>query len=147
MSLEKWLEYGWLKREPSSSSEIKGLLGIVERSLRDAKVQVISVDLRFTAAFSAALTAATVALRASGYRASAQPGHHIKTIESLELTIKAHSNIIQRLKAFNNTRNKSLYDIAGVVSDQELAAMIRVATDLREQVMDWLQNFHPGLLK
>jgi hypothetical protein len=78
MSLEKWAEYGWLKREPSSPSEIKSLLGIVGRSLKDANVQAISVDLRFTAAFSAALTIATAALRASGYRASAQPGHHIK---------------------------------------------------------------------
>lgn len=147
MSLEKWQEYGWLKREPSSPSEIKSLFGIVDRSLRDAKVQAISADLRFTAAFSAALTTATAALRATGYRASAQPGHHIKTIESLELTIKASSNAIQRLKAFNNTRNKSLYDVAGVVSDQELFAMIKFATELRDQVMDWLQKSHSDLLK
>jgi hypothetical protein len=33
MSLEKWVEYGWLKREPTSPGEIKDLLGIVERSL------------------------------------------------------------------------------------------------------------------
>jgi hypothetical protein len=80
MSLEKWVEYGWLKREPSSPNEIKGLLGIVHRSLDDAKVEAISADLRFIAAFTAALTAATAALRASGFRTSAQVGHHIKTI-------------------------------------------------------------------
>jgi hypothetical protein len=33
MSLEKWVEYGWLRREPTSPREIKDLLGIVERSL------------------------------------------------------------------------------------------------------------------
>jgi hypothetical protein len=38
MSLEKWVEYGWLRREPTSTGEIKDLLGIVERSLADAKV-------------------------------------------------------------------------------------------------------------
>src|SRR5205807_3346915 len=75
MSLEKWLEYGWLKREASSPSEIEGLLSIVKRSLNDAKVTSISADLRFTAAFNAALAAATTALRASGYRAPSQPGH------------------------------------------------------------------------
>jgi hypothetical protein len=31
MSLEKWLEYGWLKREASSPDEIQGLLSIEER--------------------------------------------------------------------------------------------------------------------
>ncbi len=47
MSLEKWVEIGWLKREPTSRDETRGLLSIVERGLADAKVQAISVDLRF----------------------------------------------------------------------------------------------------
>ncbi len=36
MSLEKWAEYGWLKAEPTSRDEIKSLLTIVGRDLRDA---------------------------------------------------------------------------------------------------------------
>jgi len=59
MSLEKWAEYGWLKAEPTSRDEIKSLLTIVGRDLRDAKVTAISEDRRFEAAFSAARTAAT----------------------------------------------------------------------------------------
>jgi DNA-binding CsgD family transcriptional regulator len=39
MSLEKWVEYGWLRREPTSPGEIKDLLGIVERSLADSRVE------------------------------------------------------------------------------------------------------------
>ncbi len=65
MSLEKWVEDGWLRREATSPGEIKDLLGIVERGLADFKVEAISTDLRFIAAFSAALTVATTALRAS----------------------------------------------------------------------------------
>jgi hypothetical protein len=53
MSLEKWVEYGWLKREPTSPGEIKDLLGIVERSLADSRVEAVSTDLRFIAAFNA----------------------------------------------------------------------------------------------
>ena len=86
MSLEKWVEYGWLRREPSSPGEIKDLLGIVERSISDSKVEAVSTDLRFIAAFNAALSVATTALRASGHRTVTQAGHHVKTIESLELT-------------------------------------------------------------
>jgi len=55
MSLEKWVEYGWLRREPTSPREIKDLLGIVERSLADSRVEAVSTDLRFIAAFNAAL--------------------------------------------------------------------------------------------
>src|SRR5258707_7841692 len=96
MSLEKWVEYGWLRKEPTSPGEIKDLLGIVERSLADSKVEAVSTDLRFIAAFNAALCVATTALRASGHRTATQAGHHVKTIESLELTIKASPKLIQR---------------------------------------------------
>ncbi len=44
MSLEKWVEYGWVKREPTSPREIKDLLGIVERSLADSNVEAVSTD-------------------------------------------------------------------------------------------------------
>ncbi len=67
MNLEKWVEYGWLRREPTTPNEIKDLLGIVERSLADSKVKAVPTDLRFIAAFNAALSVATTALRASGY--------------------------------------------------------------------------------
>ena len=84
MSLEEWVEYGWLRREPTRPGELKDLLGIVERSLGDSKVEAVSTDLRFVAAFNAALTVATIAFRASGHRTVTQAGHHVKTIESLD---------------------------------------------------------------
>ena len=147
MSLEKWLEYGWLRREPSSANEIKALLGIVRRSLDDSKVDAISADLRFVATFTAALTVATIALRASGYRTVTQVSHHTKIIESLELTINADPKLIQKLKVFSNKRNKSVYDVAGAVSEQELDQVIKLATGLRVQVNEWIEKNHPALLK
>jgi hypothetical protein len=147
MSLEKWVECGWLRREPTSPSEIKGLLGIVEPSLADAKVEAVSTDLRFIAAFNAALCVATTALRVSGHRAATQAGRQVKTIESLELTIKATPKLIQRFKTFNNKRNKSVYDVAGTISDQELEAMIKLANELKDSTVAWLQEFHQELLE
>jgi hypothetical protein len=147
MSLEKWVEYGWLRREPTSSGEITNLLGIVERSLADSRVEAVSTDLRFIAAFNAALCTATTALRASGHRTVTQAGHHVKTIESLELTVKLNPKLIQRFKTFNNKRNKSVYDVAGAVSDQELEAMVRLANELKDSTIAWLQEFHPELIE
>jgi hypothetical protein len=147
MSLEKWVEYGWLRREPTSPSEIRDLLGIVQRSLADSRVEAVSTDLRFIAAFNAALSAATTALRASGHRTVTQAGHHVKTIESLELTVKANPKLIQRFKTFNNKRNKSVYDVAGAVSDQELETMVKLAIELKDTIIAWLQKSHPELLR
>jgi hypothetical protein len=147
MSLEKWVEYGWLRAEPASPGEIKNLLGIVDRGLADSNVEAISADLRFIAAFGAALAVATTALRASGHRTATQPGHHLKTIESLELTVKAEPKLIQKLKTLSTKRNKSNYDVAGAVSDQELVAMIRLALELNDVTRTWLKAAHPELLK
>ena len=147
MSLEKWVEYSWLKAEPTSRDEIKSLLTIVDRDLTDANVAVISEDRRFEAAFNAARTAATIALRASGYRTSTQVGHHAKTIESLELTINADSKMIQRMRAFSKKRNVTSYDSAGSVSKQELELAIKTAAELHRQVAAWLEKNHHKLLK
>jgi hypothetical protein len=146
MSLEKWAEYGWLKAEPTSREEIAALLGIVDRDLNDARVEAVSGDRRFEAAFSAARTAANVALRACGYRTAAQLGHHQKTIESLELTLKADPRLIQKLKVFSRKRNATSYDSAGNISDQELAQAIKVAEELRQSVIAWLRENHPEFI-
>ncbi|HWZ50250.1 MAG TPA: hypothetical protein VNW54_02185 [Granulicella sp.] len=147
MSLEKWAEYGWLKAEPSSPEEIRDLFGIVTRALNDAKVEAISDDLRFQATFSAALTAANIALRASGYRTRVQTGHHQKIVESLELTVKADPKLIQKLKVFSKKRNATSYDAAGSVSEQDLEQAIKVADELQRAVTAWLRELHPELMR
>jgi hypothetical protein len=119
----------------------------VERSLADAKVEAVSTDLRFIAAFNAALCIATMALRATGHRTVTQAGHHVKTIESLELTLEPKAKIIQKFKTFNTKRNKSFYDVAGAVSDQELEAMVSLANELKDGAIAWLREIHPELLE
>jgi len=147
MSLERWAEYGWLKAESTSRDEIKGLLTIVDRDLHDARVNAISEDRRFEAAFNAARTCANIALRASGFRTTTQPGHHTKTVESLELTIGADAKLIRKMKTLSQKRNATSYDTAGNVSSQELDLAIKTADELRHAVVAWLEKSHPKLLK
>lgn len=68
MSLEKLVQLGWYKAEPSSPKEIADLFSIVDRSQADSRVEGISDDLRFQAAYNGILTLANIALRASGCR-------------------------------------------------------------------------------
>jgi hypothetical protein len=136
-----------VKPEPTSRDEIRSLLTIVERDLRDANVAALSEDRRFEAAFSAARTSANIALRASGYRTAVQAGHHVKTIESLELTIKADAKLIQRMKTLSKKRNATSYDSADNVSQQELELAIKTAIELRREVLAWLERSYPALVK
>jgi hypothetical protein len=146
MSLEKWAEFDWLRKEASSRQEIKGLVSIVDRDLSDAEVEVISDDRRFEAAFAAARTLASIALRASGYRATGQ-AHHQHTIESLEFTITADAKLIQRLRTLSKKRNATSYDHAGNVSAQDVSLAIQTASELQKLVLPWLERNHPRLAK
>ena len=146
MSLEKYVENAWLRREPTSPQEIADQLGIVARSMSDAEVKDISDDLRFYTTFNAVLALANTALRASGYRTTNQSGHHTRTIETLEYTIGADGKLIRKLIAFSKKRNVASYDSAGSVSSQELEQIIATAEDLRHTVEAWLSKAHPELV-
>jgi hypothetical protein len=144
--LERWAEFGWVREEPSSPNEIGDLLAIVARALKDSKVEAISEDLRFQAAFSASLTAANIALRASGYRTRVQTGHHQKIIESMEFTLDADPKLIHKLRVFSKKRNATSYDAAGSISTQELQQAIAVAEEMHQTITFWLKRNHPNLM-
>jgi len=86
-------------------------------------------------------------LRASGYRTSTQVGHHVKTIESLELSIKADSKLIQKMKTLSKKGNATSYDSAGNVSKQELELAIKTDDELQREVVAWMEKNHPDLLE
>lgn len=145
MSLELYEKNGWLQKQPTSRDEIRNLLSLVERGIADSKVEAISDDLRVIAAFGAALAAASVALRASGYRVRSRDSH-LRTVECLEFTIGASDNLIRRMKALSQKRNATNYDAAGNVSAQELQLAVRTADELQGLVVSWLKERHPELL-
>ena len=115
MSLENYFKNGWLKKEATSPQEIADQLGLVSRCMKDASVQGISDDLRFYTTFNAVLALANTALRASGYRTTTQPRHHMRTIETLEYTVQADNKTIRKIMAFSKKRNVASYDSAGSI--------------------------------
>jgi hypothetical protein len=123
------------------------MIALVERGIADAKVEAISADLRFIAAFGAALAAATIALRACGYRTKTQSGHHQRTVECLEFTIGADAKLISKMITLSKKRNATAYDAAGNVSGQELELIIRVAEQLQREVLAWLKKNYPKLVQ
>ncbi len=146
MRLQDWVKNGWLKEHTSSRQEISDLLSLVARDLKACRTQELPLDWRFTIAYNAALQAATVALRAVGFRTT-HSSHHYYTIESLSLTLALDSKFVRRLHAFSKKRSISSYDVTGTISEQELREMIELAQDLRQRVKEWLKANHPELLE
>lgn len=85
MSLQKWVEYGWLRSHKSSNKEIADLLRIIDRDLQDAAGE-ISSDWRFGIAYNAALKLCTILLYAEGYRPE-KTLQHYRTIQSLPVIL------------------------------------------------------------
>jgi hypothetical protein len=151
MTLEKLSQLGWYKAEPTSPKEIADLFSIVDRSLRDLKVEGISDDLRFQAAYNGILTLTNIALRANGFRVASGQGHHQRVIESLAYTLTSQDNTarekwVRKLKAHSQKRNAASYDVAGAVSPNDIAQIIRDLASLQEQVIDCLKQAHTELL-
>jgi hypothetical protein len=152
MSIEKLAQFGWYKAELSSPKEIADLFSIVDRSQADSKVESISDDLRFQAAYNGILTLVNIALRASGFRVSTGQGHHQRVIESLEYTLTTHSDTarekwVRKIKSHSQKRNTTSYDLAGGVSPSDLAQIMKDLPVLQEQVRAWLKEVHLELLK
>jgi len=87
MSLQNWLNNGWLTEHRTSLQEITALLAVADRDLSDCKTSGLSPDWQLNIAYNAALQTATAALAASGNRA-VRDAHHYRVIQSLAHTIK-----------------------------------------------------------
>jgi uncharacterized protein (UPF0332 family) len=146
MSLRDWVDKGWLQPHTSSEQEIADLLGIIERDIESAELDVLDPDWRLNIAYNACLQCATAALAASGYRA-ARVAHHVRVIQSLAFTLGLEDGDIDLLDTFRRTRHVSDYERAGEVSEQEVRECLDLAVDLRAKLLVWLAQEHPHLLR
>jgi hypothetical protein len=147
MSLENWLQSGYLSKHQATVAEVQKLFGLVDRELSDAAVPGLSTDGRFMHAYDAALQLCTIALHANGYAVGKGKGHHAYTINALQYALgPQHAADTAYLSKCSTQRNHSLYDYAGVVSDQDAQDLLDTARQLRAAVLSWLRAQHPKLL-
>ena len=147
MDLDRWIADGSIKAHRPTRPEIQRLLAVVDRDLKDAAVGGLSIDRRFATAYAAALQLATIALRASGYRASSSiGGHHWRTISLLPELMGARQRPRKLyLDSCRRARNEADYDRIDVVSEAELAELLDDTLDFRNDVIVWLSKHHPEL--
>lgn len=130
----------------TSTEEISNLLRLADRDIAACQVKELPADWRFAIAYNAGLQAATAALAAAGYRA-ARDNHHYRVIQSLEFTIAPGRKLIDAFDGFRKKRNMSSYDLAGSVSDNEAAEMLKLTQGLRADVENRIRAARPDLLR
>ena len=77
MTLENLLAIRQLQAHRADPVALRKLLDAARRNLADARIEQISADNRFDAAYKCVMQCAMIGLWAHGYRTStSQPGHH-----------------------------------------------------------------------
>lgn len=144
MSLQQWVEHGWLRPHKTSSEEIENLLQIVNRDLEDAE-RDISPDWRFGIAYNAALKLCTILLYVEGFRAE-RTLQHYRTIQALSVILgKERAEDVTYLDTCRNKRNIVEYDYIGGVTEEDANELIEFAGELKKDVMKWLKEKYPAL--
>jgi len=128
--LANLLRIGQLKEHPADAGEITRLLLAAERGVADARVQSISAETRFDAAYRSIMQTGLAALMARGYRPDTnRPGHHATVIQALTLTLGIDARRVAVLDTLRRKRN--LVDYTGEDIDEgSVAACIEVAAQL-----------------
>ena len=126
---------------------IKRLLEAAQRNIQDAKLQALSNENRFDAAYKAIMQMANAALQASGYRTlTSSTGHHQTMIQSLPKTVDLDRETMIVLDTLRKQRNLSDYS-GDPITESAVSECLRQAEMLFDVLVKWFENIHPGLLE
>jgi len=122
MTLQAWLENRWIVELPTSDEELRSLRSIVERELKDSRVEEISLDAKLGMLYNAALKLSEMALRAHGFRVRQREGRqHERTIQSLVHTLgKEWAQTMRIIDHARTLRHQADYESVGVATWTEI---------------------------
>jgi hypothetical protein len=146
MSLKKLLDEKRITATKPDINEIKDLLSLAARDIKQAAISQVAPDWRLAMAHNAVIQCAAATLNACGFRARLK-GYHETLILSLKYTVGLQNSVINRLNVFRRKRHKATYDRIEVVTEKELAEFLDLAGYVRDEVFAWLKREHPELME
>ena len=144
MGIDEWVANRWLVPHEPTREEIRALLAAVEVDLETA-AGTAAPGWRFAIAYAAALRLCTLALNASGHRASGDRKHY-RTIAALSLLLGPEAQATaEYLEQCSRKRHEVTYESVGGVSPAEADELVQAVRELRETVSAWLRRSHRTL--
>ena len=140
MNLKDLLNQGRLRQHKTSKKEIKNLLALVIRDIKDAKVEGLSTDRKFACAYNAVLQLATIFLYRKGYKPEGA-GHHFTVFQAMKIIMGTdYYTLADYFDSCRSKRNITDYDYAGTISDLEVKELIEEAERFLEITINWLKK-------
>ncbi|MBI4974576.1 MAG: hypothetical protein HZC19_02015 [Candidatus Omnitrophica bacterium] len=147
MSLDDLYRFGKLEKHSTTSEEIAGLFDVAKRYLKDASQDSISAELRYIAAYQAALAAGEAFLHCNGYK-TPKMSHHYMVWEALRQVLD--KSFKEQLALFNDARNKradAFYDHAGLINETEYKEVFDESKRFVESLRGKIKKDFPSLWK
>lgn len=145
MTLANLLAIQRLQAFSATPQGVQRLLQAAARNLADAKLEQLSAENRFDAAYKCIMQCAMLGLWAHGYRTSThQPGHHQTALQALSLTLGLPNDVIIVLDALRKRRNLNDYE-GDPVGDAVVSECIAQAQALLAHTRKWLKAQFPAL--
>ena len=143
MSLKQLQQEGKIRLHRASKKEIVGLFSLIERDMRDAAAEGISLDRKFATAYNAALGLATAVLYCKGYQSYGK-AHHFTTFQTMKIILgKDYEELADYFDSCRIKRNSLDYDLAGIVSGSEFNELVSEVKDFYHDVKNWIKKHYP----
>lgn len=136
MNFKPWLDKGLLQKIEVTEKTLDDLLKIAERDLTDSQIEALSTDRRFATAYGAALNLVNYVIRKQGYKVPSKSGHHQITFEvAAEILDGEVSKLLKFFDLCRRKRNKVDYDFANVVSETEVAELLKSVKEFKKFII------------
>ena len=146
MTLENLLAIRQLQAHRADPVALRKLLDAARRNLADARIEQISADNRFDAAYKCVMQCAMIGLWAHGYRTStSQPGHHQTALQALPKTLDVTPDTVIVLDALRKQRNLNDYE-GDPITEAAVRECQARAESLLAHTRQWLRDNRPDLL-
>lgn len=135
MSYKKLLAKGLIKSFKAEPSQIKDQLVIARRDMKAAQEMMgKDNDWAYSIAYNALLQAARALMFAEGYRPSGE-GQHKTAIMFAQIALgKKFEDEVRFFDKMRIKRNQVVYDIAGLVSEEEAKQALEFARGLIDRI-------------
>ena len=145
MNLKVLLNQAKLRPHKTSKEEIENLFTLVDRDIKDAKVEVLSSDRKFAIAYNAVLQLATILLYCKGYEPRGT-GHHFTVFQAMKIMGSHYNKLADYFDSCRAKRNITDYDYAGGISESEAKELVKEAEGFLKITLNWLMKNYPNLL-
>ena len=130
-ALENLVKINKLKPEPPDKDEFNGMVSAAKTKLQDAQLEGLSLDSKFSLAYSASHALALAALRWHGYRSD----NRYLVFQCLQHTLGMESTDWRVLDQCHRRRNIAEYEGHMEVDEQLLKELIKIIYDMLDKII------------